>query len=440
MIDYEPVRQKPFTYDDPVPDYIHATINSGSNHHPGKVRIRGKFLYTGKEKFYIKGVTYGAFRPDEEGREYTDMWKIEKDFAMMSGNGINTVRIPHTTPPRALLDIANLYGMKVMIGLSAEQMIGYLIDKKKAPDIRGIIQDKVKRISGHPPLLCIAIGNEIPASVVPWIGRRKVENYLKKVYKWVKEIDPVTPVTYVNYPTTEYLQLDFLDMVCFNVYLESPESFSSYLFRLQNIAGDRPLIMGEIGLDCIRNGEEKQAEFLRWQIPASFRGGCAGLFIFSWTDEWFRGGEEVYDWAFGLTDKNREPKPALRMLSSSMSGIPVPKNQDWPFISVVVCTYNDSKTIRDALTALSNLSYLNYEVIIVNDGSTDNTPGIVSEFEVKLINSVNMGLSHARNLGMHAARGEIVAYIDDDAFPDPDWLWYLADMFISTSYVAIGGP
>jgi GT2 family glycosyltransferase len=448
MIDYEPLKQELSTNKVPVPKFVHKTINNGSagnngsaaGHSSAKVGIRGKFLYAGEEKFYIKGVTYGAFQPDENGREYTDDRKIEKDFAMMAGHGINTVRIPHTTPPRSLLDIAHRYDLKVMVGLSAEQLVGYLIDKKKSPDIKAIIQEKVRNISGHPALLCIALGNEIPASVVRWVGRKKIENYLRRVYNWVKEIDPVTPVTYVNYPTTEYLQLDFLDMICFNVYLESPEAFSSYLFRLQNIAGDRPLIMGEIGLDCIRNGEEKQAEFLRWQIPATFAGGCAGLFIFSWTDEWFRGGEEVYDWAFGLTDKNREPKPALQLLPSLMSDVPFRKSLDWPFISVVICTYNGSKTIKEALTALQDLSYLNYEVIVVNDGSTDKTLEIISAFDVKIIDSVNMGLSYARNLGLKAVQGEIVAYLDDDAFPDPDWLWYLADMFNTTSYAAIGGP
>ena len=96
--------------------------------------VVGKFIYTGAEKFYVKGVSYGAFRPDAEQREYHDTAQIEQDFALMAAHGINTVRIPHTMPPRSLLDIALRHRLRVMVGLSAEQYVGYLIDTdKKAP-------------------------------------------------------------------------------------------------------------------------------------------------------------------------------------------------------------------------------------------------------------------------------------------------------------------
>src|SRR6058998_4164211 len=67
--------------------------------------VRGKFLFVGDEKLYVRGVTYGAFTPDAAGNEYHDLATVERDFAQMAANGINAVRIPHTTPPRALLDI-----------------------------------------------------------------------------------------------------------------------------------------------------------------------------------------------------------------------------------------------------------------------------------------------------------------------------------------------
>jgi O-antigen biosynthesis protein len=405
-----------------------------------KIEIRGKFFYQGDQKFYVRGVTYGAFKPDEEGHEYTDIKQIDRDFAMMAANGINTVRIPHTTPPRILLDIAHRHRLKVMIGLSAEQYVGYLIDRKKSPDIMGIIREKVKSCADHPALLCIAIGNEVPAAIVRWYGRKKIENYLKKVYKTVKEIAPESIVTYVNYPTTEYLQLPFLDVVCFNVYLEQYEQLEKYLARLQNIAADRPLLMGEIGLDCMRNGEEKQSEVLDWQIRLVFKMGCAGLSVFSWTDEWFRGGEEVYDWAFGLTDKLRTPKPGLETVRKAFLHVPIKVDKEWPFFSVVICSRNGSLTIRECLEGIMKLNYPFFEVIVINDGSTDATPAIAAEFDVKLISTPNQGLSAARNLGASAAKGEIISYIDDDAIPDPDWLLYLANSFYHTSYAAVGGP
>ncbi|TMA68302.1 MAG: glycosyl transferase, partial [Deltaproteobacteria bacterium] len=216
--------------------------------------VGGKFLFIGNEKFWVRGVTYGAFRPGPNGQEYHDPAVLERDFSLMAANGLNAVRIPHTMPPRELLDIAQKHGLRVMVGLSAEQYAGFLIDQKGAPDVEELVRAKVRSCAGHPALLCYALGNEIAAPVVRWLGRGQVESYLESLYWAVKAEDPNALVTYVNYPTTEYLHLPFLDLVTFNVYLESENQLDGYLARLHNIAGDRPLLMSEIGLDSLRNG------------------------------------------------------------------------------------------------------------------------------------------------------------------------------------------
>jgi GT2 family glycosyltransferase len=401
--------------------------------------VRGKFFFVGQEKLFVRGVTYGAFRPDEHKNEYVDLATIERDFAQMAAHGINTVRIPHTTPPRALLDIAHAHGLKVMVGLSAEQYAGFLIDTTKAPDIAGEIRQRVRTCAGHPALLCYALGNEIPAQLVRWIGPARVERYLRELYDVVKAEDPEGLVTYVNYPTTEYLHLSFLDFVSFNVYLETQERLDAYLARLQIIADERPLVLSELGLDSLRNGCDVQARVLDWQIRTTFSAGAAGAFVFSWTDEWHRGGEDVSDWEFGLTDRDRKPKPALNSVQTAYAEAPFGSG-DWPRVSVVVCTYNGSRTIRDCMEGMRRLNYPNFEVIVVDDGSTDGTSEIVREYDVHLLRTENRGLSHARNLGLMLASGEIIAYTDDDAYPDPHWLYYLAHAFRTTDYAAIGGP
>src|SRR5438552_9986942 len=78
------------------------------------------------------------------------------------------------------------------------------------------------------------------------------------------------------------------------------------------------------------------------------------------------------------------------------------------------------------LDGLQSLDYPDVEVILVNDGSTDSTPEIASHYPVRLITTENRGLSHARNNGINAATKEIIAFIDDDAYPDEDWLRFLA--------------
>lgn len=414
---------------------IKNVITDGSSN---RMHVKGKFLYCGENKFYIKGVTYGTFAPDNNGSQFPDISTIEKDFTMMALSGINCIRT-YTVPPVELLDFADSLNIKVMVGLPWEQHITFLDNKKTLSDIIHRVREGVVSCEKHQAIVCYTIGNEIPSSIVRWYGKNKIEKFLKTLYKEVKKIDPQSLVTYVNYPTTEYLDLSFLDFDCFNVYLETPDKLANYIARLHNLCGDRPLVLAEIGIDSKRNGTNKQAEILKWQIETVFAKGCAGMFVFAWTDEWWRGGFEIKDWDFGLVDRNRNPKPALTKVTEMMDNIPYTQYR-LPFISVIVCSYNGSATIRNTLKEIQKLDYPNYEVIVVNDGSKDNLVQIVKEYPVKLITTLNCGLSSARNTGMHNARGEIIAYIDDDAYPDPQWLRYLAYAYSTSDHGCIGGP
>ena len=298
----------------------------------------------------------------------------------------------------------------------------------------------VAELAGHPAILCYTIGNEIPAGIVRWHGRRRVERFLRRLYRAAKREDPTALVTYVNFPTTEYLRLPFLDFLCFNVYLESRDRLEAYLARLQNLAGEKPLLMAEIGLDSRRNGVDAQATSLSWQIEASFAAGCVGATIFAWTDEWHRGGHPIEDWDFGLVTRERDPKPALDAVARAFDETPFRSALRWPRISVVVATLNGARTIRDTMEGLQRLEYPDFEVIVINDGSTDDTVRIVGEYPAaRLISTPNNGLSTARNIGWQAATGEIIAYIDDDAWPDPHWLHYIAYRFMNGDWVGVGG-
>ncbi|MEA2563602.1 MAG: hypothetical protein QOH06_5106 [Acidobacteriota bacterium] len=410
---------------------------------PPRPDANGKFLCAGDEKLFVRGVTYGTFRPGPDGSEHYDPLAIERDFESMAAQGINSVRL-YTVPPRWLLDIALRQGLRVMVGLPWEQHVAFLESAATAASIEARVREGVRACSGHPAVLCYAIGNEIPSSIVRWYGRHRIERFLRRLYEAAKSEDPGGLVTYVNYPSTEYLDLPFLDFVCFNVYLESRETLAAYIGRLQVHAGDRPLVMAEIGLDSRRNGLEAQAAVLDWQIRTVFAGGCAGAFAFAWTDEWHRGGFEIEDWDFGLTDRLRRPKPALDAVRRAFFEIPLAPGHSWPRISVVVCSFNGERTIGACCGALTRLDYPDYEVIVVDDGSTDRTAEIARSFAhsfgFRVISTANQGLSSARNTGMRAATGEIVAYTDDDAPPDRHWLTFLAHGFMTTGHAAIGGP
>src|SRR5262245_53825910 len=85
-------------------------------------RVAGKFLYVGDKKLWIRGATYGTFRPGSSGAEFHDQETVERDFTDMAANGFNAVRV-YTVPPRWLLDAAKRHGLWVIVGVPWEQHI-----------------------------------------------------------------------------------------------------------------------------------------------------------------------------------------------------------------------------------------------------------------------------------------------------------------------------
>jgi GT2 family glycosyltransferase len=168
--------------------------------------------------------------------------------------------------------------------------------------------------------------------------------------------------------------------------------------------------------------------------------GLAGTCIFSWTDEWWVGGQKVEGWYFGLTGENRRPKPALKVTENYYRRRPSELREEWPRVSVVVCAYQAEATIEECLRSLAKLEYPAYEVLVVDDGSTDATAEIARRFPVRLLSRARRGLSGARNVGLEHSKGKIVAYIDADAQADPDWLTYLALALGVPATAGAGGP
>jgi glycosyltransferase involved in cell wall biosynthesis len=98
-------------------------------------------------------------------------------------------------------------------------------------------------------------------------------------------------------------------------------------------------------------------------------------------------------------------------------------------VSVIVCTRNRCASLGNLLQALTRLTIepeLSWELVVVDNGSTDGTAELLSSFAERLpiihIFEPEKGLSTARNTGVRAARGEILAFTDDDCIPAPDWM------------------
>jgi GT2 family glycosyltransferase len=417
-------------------------VSTGLSQRRGPASAAGKFLRVANDPFLIRGVAYGSFAPRPDGHEFPAPAQVRRDFGLMAAAGINTVRT-YTAPPADVLDAANAHGLRIMAGLAWAQHIAFLEDRHLRRDILRTIAAQAREMARHPALLLTAIGNEIPPSVVRWHGRAKIERFIREAADAVRGAAPGTLVTYVNYPPTEFLELPFLDVHAFNVYLHDEAAMRAYVARLQHLAGNAPLLLAECGADSIRLGEQRQAAVAAMQVRVAFSEGACGAVVFGWTDEWWRGGAVIDDWAFGLVDRQRRPKAAHAAIARAFDAAPFAEDdrRRWPTVSVVICAYNAGATIEDCLDALSRVDYPHLEVIVVDDGSTDDTAARTGAHpSVRLIQIPNGGLSAARNVGLQAARGDIVAYVDADVRVEPSWLAYLVQPFLTSDAVAAGGP
>ncbi|MFZ4598163.1 MAG: glycosyltransferase [Terrimicrobiaceae bacterium] len=408
------------------------------------VRVRAKFLFEGDRKFFIKGVTYGPFAPDADGEFFGTPAGAERDLDLMVEAGINLVRI-YYVPPRWFLDLCAKRRIRALISIPWAEHLEFLNDPKIRDEAESAVRDGVAKNAGHPAVFGYLVGNEIPTTMVRWLGAREVTEFVERLINIGRQADPRALFSYASYPPTEYLLPQNSDFVTFNVYLHRQEDFERYLARLQNLADDKPLILGEFGMDTIRHPEEEQAEMLRWHIESVVRGGLAGTIVYAWTDEWFRGGQEILDWAFGLVRRDRSKKPAFETIKrlffgegSMISRVRLPS---YPKASVIVCSYNGGKTLDRCLDSLRHVEYPDYEVILVDDGSTDDTPAIAAKHPwIVSVRQDNKGLSYARNVGAHTAKGDVLVYTDSDCMADPDWLYYLVGTLLSGDYAGVGGP
>ena len=167
----------------------------------------------------------------------------------------------------------------------------------------------------------IFVANEIPADMVRWMGAVKVKQALESIINKGQEICPHLLFAYANFPTTEYLEPNNADFTAMNVYLEEEEDFAAYLPRLHNVAGDRPVVITEFGLDTQRNTEQQQAESFLWYIKTCLSTGMAGLTIYAWSDLWINNQRIMDDWSFGLIKRDGTEKPSYTALAEVLPHI-----------------------------------------------------------------------------------------------------------------------
>lgn len=392
----------------------------------------GKFFRAGGNRVWVKAVTYGPFPggwPEDPGQ----------DFTRIAAAGFNAIRL-YEMPGREMLDSALACGLRVFGGLRWNQNTAFIDQPGALADACDLLQAGLDTTSGHPALAGVYVGNEIPADLVRWMGPDRVRQSLERLIAHGRACAPHVLFAYANYPSTEYLEPANADFSAFNIYLEGEADFQSYLRRLHHIAGDRPLVVSEFGLDSRRNGLTSQAETLTWVVRTARAGETAGLTLYAWSDRWWNEGAAVTDWDFGLTDRQGADKPAL---TAVLNALAAPSTlEPGPSFSVIVCTRNGRARISKCLRAVAALTGGPHECVVVDDGSTDGTADLVARNfpSVRLLRLSPSGLSAARNAGAATASGEWLAFTDDDCEPDIEWLSRLGPACRSGRHAAVGGP
>src|SRR5438477_9356221 len=155
-------------------------------------------------------------------------------------------------------------------------------------------------------------------------------------------------------------------------------------------------------------------------------------------------------WA-AMTELDRPSTCWHRILEPSPRACPhVSSHAETPAmeLTVVVCTYNRASLLRHTLAALAaqqSSSSIHWDLVVVDNNSTDRTRAIVEEFActapvpTRYLFEPRQGLSTARNAGIAACRGDIVAFTDDDVTPEPDWVFRMASSVRGPPAHGVGG-
>ena len=382
------------------------------------------------QRFPFHGVSYGTFAPRPgDGAQFPERSVLDADLRAMRASRLHgrahvhrADRRPARRGPAARATSARRRSTTPTGATSSAPVAATAAAMARAAEAE--IRRQAARLAGRDEVLAVVVGNEVPADAVRWFGTpRTSSRVLGRLADAVHEADPDLLVTYANYPTSEYLDVDGVDFLTFNVFLERQDDLRRYLTRLHHLAGDRPLVLGEIGLHAGDDdaGEERQAEVVDWQLATALERGVGGTCLFSWTDEWWVGGAQVEGWRFGLTRRDRSPRPALDVAAAWNRRTVADLDYPWPSITVAICAYNSASTLDECLRAHEPRS------TTPTSRSSSSTTARPTPPPASPTATHGCGSSRSSTAGCRSpatrasptATGDLVAYLDSDAYPTP---------------------
>ncbi|MBV8359731.1 MAG: glycosyltransferase family 2 protein, partial [Deltaproteobacteria bacterium] len=380
----------------------------------------GKFFGRSGDKYFLKAIRLRAPR-SSLGFDEKIAWR--KRLGDLSA-AHTTAAVIADGDAEALLDLVAQAGLYALLELKVQPEALF-----SRNTLRMAIADLRKRVTslrGYPSLIGYLIDCSVDSDALRSRGLEMLRARLARIVAAIRDIDASKMVGVKHRASTVGLMLHDEDFVYALMQPLAPGELRSSVIHLHNLAEARPLILE------FAEASPDQDELIAY----AFGLGAAGVVAQASPDDNRRAKPPVHG---SLSLKTLRASELLPFLA--LNGTCPPKPAWTPKVSIVICAYNAERTMRQCLESLRRLDYPNFEVIIVDDGSRDATAQIAVDFpEFRLIRQSNKGLSVARNVGLHAALGELIAYTDSDCVVDPHWLSFMVRAMAEGGLDGCGGP
>jgi O-antigen biosynthesis protein len=382
------------------------------------ILAQGKFFSRGGQKFFLKAMRLAEVPPT-----------LDLGQRLLLKYRLQGLQETHTTTlvlreeqAESVLDLATYASLHALLELAVEP--DDLLEPARIGDTITRILHTVSSWRNHPSLIGYLIDCPIPSGQLRIVGVERLRRALDRVIREVHLRDPRALIALKHRPSTIALAVGAEDFLYAEVGGFTPAELAPFVVALHNLAMARPVVI-EFPKPAVGGGLEQDE-----LVATAFGVGAAGVVAPPVSRP------RAVDWLAMRPMQIDEASPFV-----SLNGTCPPAPPRLPMVSVVICAYNAERTMLPCLKSLRRLRYQNYEVVIVDDGSRDRTADIAMEFpEFRLIRQSNKGLSVARNVGLFAARGEIIAYTDSDCVVDPDWLTLMVHAMVAGRFDGCGGP
>jgi len=379
-----------------------------------RITLHGKFLSRAGQKFFFKAMRLADVSAT---LDFGQKLKLRKR--------LDGLKAAHTTglvlteaQAQPCLDIAAQSGLVAMVELriAADE----LTRNRGWESVVSRIAHTANIFAGHPALAGYILDCEIGQDALRAGGLENARRRMRGVVKTIKGRAPEAMIAVKVRPETRALSILEEDFLYAEIPPLKPVEIRDFVVALHNLAEARPVVIE------FKDASPGQDE----AVAVAFGTGAAGVVAPPVP------APASHDW-LGV----RMMRAADVMPFVTLNGSCPPPPAKMPMVSVVICAYNAERTMRHCLESLRRLDYPNFEVVIVDDGSRDRTADISMGFpQFRLIRQPNKGLGVARNVGMHAARGEIIAYTDSDCVVDPHWLTLMVRAMVENNFDGCGGP